>query len=46
MYVTAIFPYIMLTTLLINNCLKEGASDGILFYLHPDWTKLADFNVT
>ncbi|ESO92910.1 hypothetical protein LOTGIDRAFT_120149 [Lottia gigantea] len=44
-YVTAITPYIMLIILLIMGSLKEGAVDGIIFYLKPDIHKLADFKV-
>ena len=44
-YVTAIFPYILLTVLIINGALLPGAKDGIIFYLKPDFTKLADPNI-
>ena len=44
-YVTAIFPYILLTVLVINGALLPGAKDGIIFYLKPDFSKLADPNI-
>ncbi|XP_053603370.1 sodium- and chloride-dependent glycine transporter 1-like [Plodia interpunctella] len=44
-YFTALFPYVMLTALLIRGVTLEGASDGILFYLQPDWGTLLQANV-
>lgn len=44
-YFTAIFPYIILMILLINNVQLPGAKDGILFFLTPDWSKLLDVQV-
>jgi len=41
-YVTAIFPYFCLTALLINAVQLDGAKEGILFYLTPDFSKLSD----
>ncbi|XP_067948115.1 sodium- and chloride-dependent glycine transporter 1-like isoform X2 [Watersipora subatra] len=44
-YFTATFPYIVLTILLIRGCLLEGASDGIKFYVTPQWDRLSDAKV-
>ena len=42
MYVVTIFPYVMLTVLLVRGCTLEGASLGIEFYLKPDFDRLTD----
>lgn len=39
-YFTALFPYVVLTALLIRALTLPGASDGIVFYLKPDWSRL------
>lgn len=44
-YFTAIFPYVVLTILLIWNVQLEGAWLGIKFYLIPDWNKLSNAKV-
>ncbi|XP_013184652.2 sodium- and chloride-dependent glycine transporter 1 isoform X1 [Amyelois transitella] len=44
-YFTALFPYVMLTALLIRGVTLDGASDGILFYLQPDWGTLLEAKV-
>lgn len=44
-YFTAIFPYLMLTVLLIRGAMLEGAGEGIEFYLKPDPKKLLNFEV-
>jgi len=44
-YFTTIFPYVVLTTLLIYVSTLDGFNDGISYYLTPDWEKLTDLNV-
>ncbi|CAH1788345.1 unnamed protein product [Owenia fusiformis] len=44
-YFTSIFPYVLLTALLIRGCLLPGAGEGIRFYLQPNITRLADAEV-
>ncbi|XP_075710442.1 sodium-dependent serotonin transporter [Rhinoderma darwinii] len=39
-WVTATFPYIVLTLLLIRGATLPGAWRGVVFYLKPDWPKL------
>lgn len=41
-YFTAIFPYIMLTVMLVQGATLEGSLDGILYFIVPDWSKLLD----
>ncbi|KAI5109224.1 solute carrier family 6 (neurotransmitter transporter), member 13 isoform X1 [Silurus meridionalis] len=41
-YFTATFPYVMLLVLLVRGLTLPGASDGIKFYLYPDFTRLTD----
>ncbi|XP_043997312.1 sodium- and chloride-dependent GABA transporter ine [Gambusia affinis] len=44
-YFTALFPYVILVALLINNVQLPGASDGIAFFIVPDWDKLRSVEV-
>ena len=39
-YFTATFPYLVLFILLIRGATLEGAGEGVIFYLKPDFTKL------
>ncbi|XP_074663038.1 sodium- and chloride-dependent glycine transporter 1-like isoform X1 [Tubulanus polymorphus] len=44
-YFTALFPYVLLTALLIQGCTLEGSIDGILYYVTPQWDRLLDGKV-
>ncbi|XP_015434075.1 PREDICTED: sodium-dependent nutrient amino acid transporter 1-like [Dufourea novaeangliae] len=44
-YFLAIFPYVVMIALLIRAVTLEGAVDGILFLVTPDWEKLWHPNV-
>ncbi|XP_069107592.1 sodium- and chloride-dependent glycine transporter 1-like [Argopecten irradians] len=44
-YFSAIFPYVLLTVLLVRGLTLDGYYDGIMFYITPDWDKVADPNV-
>lgn len=44
-YVTTLFPYFILTVLLVRVLLLEGAMDGIRYYVTPDFTKLLSASV-
>ncbi|XP_043599054.1 sodium-dependent nutrient amino acid transporter 1-like isoform X1 [Bombus pyrosoma] len=44
-YFLAIFPYIILFSLLIRAVTLEGAATGILFFLTPKWSKLLEPSV-
>uniref|UniRef100_A0A672RJE9 Transporter n=1 Tax=Sinocyclocheilus grahami TaxID=75366 RepID=A0A672RJE9_SINGR len=44
-YFTALFPYVILLALLINNVQLPGAIDGIRFFIIPEWDKLLNVEV-
>ncbi|XP_072031705.1 sodium- and chloride-dependent GABA transporter 1-like [Amphiura filiformis] len=44
-YFTATFPYILLTILLIRAVTLENASDGLKYYITPNFTRLNDASV-
>ncbi|PNF16937.1 Sodium-dependent nutrient amino acid transporter 1 [Cryptotermes secundus] len=41
-YFLALFPYVVMITLLIRGATLPGAVDGILFFITPQWDKLLD----
>ena len=45
-YFTAVFPYLVLLALLINNVQLPGAVNGIVYFLTPVWGKLLEVKVT
>ncbi|CAH8680904.1 unnamed protein product [Schistosoma rodhaini] len=45
MYVTALLPYVFIIILLVRTALLDGASNGLIHYLKPDWSKLTDMTV-
>lgn len=45
-YVLTLSPYVVLTILLIYISTKDGFSDGIDYYMTPDWEKLKEFEVS
>nr|XP_031829548.1 sodium-dependent nutrient amino acid transporter 1-like isoform X2 [Nomia melanderi] len=44
-YFLAIFPYVVMISLLVRAVTLEGAVNGIIFFIKPDWSKLFDANV-
>lgn len=39
-YFLALFPYVVIITLLIQACTLDGAVDGILFFIKPQFSEL------
>ncbi|XP_040918144.1 sodium- and chloride-dependent GABA transporter 2-like isoform X2 [Toxotes jaculatrix] len=44
-YFTAVFPYVMLAVLLVRGLTLPGAWQGVVYYLYPDPSRLADLQV-
>ncbi|XP_069769183.1 creatine transporter, partial [Narcine bancroftii] len=44
-YMTATFPYFILVALLVRGLTLNGAVQGIIYYLKPDWGKLGEAQV-
>lgn len=44
-YFTATFPYLILVVLFFRGITLSGASKGIVYYIKPDFSKLADADV-
>ncbi|KAK6994030.1 sodium- and chloride-dependent glycine transporter 2 [Biomphalaria glabrata] len=44
-YFTALFPYVVLFILLIRGATLENASEGIYFFITPNFSRLGDANV-
>ncbi|XP_070552981.1 sodium- and chloride-dependent glycine transporter 1-like [Ptychodera flava] len=44
-YFTATFPYVVLLIVFIRGITLPGASDGIRFYIYPEWERLQSANV-
>ncbi|XP_046573607.1 sodium- and chloride-dependent creatine transporter 1-like [Haliotis rubra] len=44
-YVTALLPYFLLIAIFIATLLQPGASDGLLYYVVPDFPKLLEIQV-
>ena len=44
-YFLAVFPYLLITALLIRGATLPGAEEGIIYYLKPRWEKLLEAQV-
>lgn len=41
-YFTTFYPYVILTVMLSAACTKGGAGEGMLYFITPDWSRVAD----
>ena len=46
MYFIALYPYVAITILVMYGYTLDGAAEGIMFYLLPDFTRLLDITGT
>ncbi|XP_050095725.1 sodium-dependent nutrient amino acid transporter 1-like isoform X1 [Anopheles aquasalis] len=44
-YFLAIFPYVVMLVLLIRACTLEGAGDGMLYFIKPQWDRILEAKV-
>jgi len=44
-YVTALFPYVILLILLVRAATLPGFTAGVTFYITPQWDKILDINI-
>jgi solute carrier family 6 amino acid transporter-like protein 5/7/9/14 len=44
-YFLAVFPYIIMIILLIRSATLEGAIDGMLYFIKPQWGKIFEAKV-
>ena len=44
-YVTATMPYLFLTIILVRGLTLDGSLDGVLYFVRPDFQKLAKYEV-
>jgi solute carrier family 6 amino acid transporter-like protein 5/7/9/14 len=44
-YFLALFPYVIMITLLIRAATLEGAAEGMYYFIKTDWAKLAEPDV-
>lgn len=44
-YFLALFPYVIMIALLVRSVTLEGAGEGILYFIKPEWSKLTEAKV-